>query len=532
MGGFLRKEYFTQFLLKFYLWTSIYIIMSHSIRLIFPAICCLFFYAASAQKYRPATFSDSARIERILQLTPQLDSIFSQYARQKKLPSIAYGIVADGRLLHSYFQGESNLEKNISASSLTAYHIASMTKSITAMAILKLRDAHLLRLDDPISTYIPEATNMKPLTSDAPEITIRHLLTHHAGFPEDNPWGDRQLGRTDEFLEHMYEEGISFSTAPGTGYEYSNLGFATLGLIITKVSGMPYQQYIHENIFQPLRMAHTYWDYEEAPEKQLVIGYRLVNGKWVPQPMLNSGSFGAMGGLITTIEDFSKYMAFHLSAWPPRNDLEKGPVKRSSVREMHHGWNFNRIRNAEGSCPTVDFYCYGLHRYEDCNGKVTITHSGGLPGYGSQWRILPDYGVGIVCFANLTYAPVGAPTAEALNAMVKWAELKPRVLPASDILEKRKKQLLDLLPAWENAASSGIFADNFFDDYFITDLKRNYQNAFQKMGKIVSVSVVHAENQLRGYFIIHGENSDYLINFTLSPEEEPKIQELGISLEL
>lgn len=500
-------------------------------RLVLSVVCSVFFISVAAQDYRPAKFDDSERNQRIKAVAPRLDSIFSQYARARKFPSIAYGIVAGGQLIHSYFQGEANLENKIKASSLTAYHIASMTKSITAMAILTLRDAGRIQLDDPISKYIPEAAGMQPLTLDAPDITIRHLLTHHAGFPEDNPWGDRQLGRTDEFLEKMYKQGISFSTTPGTAYEYSNLGFATLGLIITRVSDMPYQQYINENIFQPLGMHHTYWDFEDVPDDQLVVGYRLVQGKWATQPMLHSGSFGAMGGLITTIEDFSKYMAFHLSAWPPRNDTERGPLKRSSVREMHHAWNFIRIRNiGERDCPTVDFYCYGLHRYEDCKGKVTITHSGGLPGYGSQWRILPDYGVGIVCFANLTYAPVGAPTVQALDDLVEWAELKPRGLPASAILEERKDQLLKILPDWKGAKSSGLFADNFFADYFINDLRRSYQSAFKKLGEIVSVSDVHAENQLRGYFVIRGEQTDCRIFYTLSPEHKPKIQELSLRL--
>lgn len=495
--------------------------------------CSVVFFNAIAQSYKPPVFADKRRHEKIAATYIKLDSLFSKYAAEKHFPSISYGLVVDDHLAHSFYSGIINIEKNIAASALSDYHIASMTKSITAMAILKLRDEGKLSLDDPIQKYIPEAKGIKTVTTDAPLITIRHLLTHNAGFPEDNPWGDRQLGRTDQWLDSLYATGISFSTTPGTSYEYSNLGFATLGLIIKKVSGQTYQDYITENIFKPLGMNQTYWDYDDVPANQLVIGYRFVAKQFVPQPLLHSGSFGAMGGLITTIEDFSKYMIFHLSAWPPHDGAEEAPIKRSSVREMHHAWNFSRVWtneiNAKGkNCDIIDSYGYGLHQYLDCDGLKIITHSGGLPGFGSQWRILPDYGIGIVVFGNLTYAPMGSVLTSAVDSILNWADLEPRVLPASAFLEKRKSQIIALLPSWKNAGESGIFADNFFDDYFIADLKKQAEEVYRKAGKIESSSAVVATNQLRGYFILKGEKADIKIWFSLSPEPDPKIQALKL----
>lgn len=496
---------------------------------IFTTLACSFiFFSTMAQSYKSPVFADKSRSAKIATTYSKLDSLFKKYAADKHFPSISYGLVVDGRLAHTFYSGTTNIEKNIEASALSDYHIASMTKSFTAMAILKLRDEGNLSLDDPIEKYIPEAKGMKTVTTDAPKITIRHLLTHNAGFPEDNPWGDRQLGRSDAWLDSLYATGISFSTTPGTAYEYSNLGFATLGLIIKKVSGKTYQNYISENIFKPLGMTHTYWDYDDVPAKQLVIGYRYVDGKMVAQPLLHSGSFGAMGGLITTIEDFSKYMIFHLSSWP-HDGADNGPIKRSSVREMHQAWNFSRVwtgeKNAKGKdCDIIDSYGYGLHQYLDCDGLKIITHSGGLPGFGSQWRILPDYGIGIVVFGNLTYASMGAPLTAAIDSLLNWAELEPRVLVASAILEKRKQQIVSLLPSWKNTLQTGIFADNFFDDYFISDLGKQAEEAFAKAGKILSVSEVVATNQLRGYFVLKGEKKNIKIWFSLSPEPDPKIQ--------
>lgn len=488
-----------------------------------------------AQDYKPPVFTDEDRMQKIEDSYQKLDQLFEDYGKEHDLPSISYGLVVDGKLAHSASFGTINYEQNLKASPQSDYHIASMTKSFTAMAILKLRDQGKLSLDDPLEKYVPEAKNLNTLTTDSPKITIRDLLTHHAGFPEDNPWGDRQLGQPDQWLENLYSEGLSFSTPPETAYEYSNLGFSTLGLVIKKVSGKTYQEYIQEAIFKPLGMNDTYWEYSDVPEDQFAVGYRKENGEFVAQPLLHSGSFGAMGGLITSVEDFSKYMGLHLAAWPPRSDEDSGPVKRSSIREMHHPWNFatvltNQKNEKEEDCFIIDSYGYGLHHYENCDGRVSVWHSGGLPGYGSRWRILTDYGFGFVVFANKTYAPTGPILDQAINKLIKWADLSPRTLPPSDILQKRKKDLLSVLPEWKNT-SSEIFADNFFNDNFISDLQEKSQKAFDKIGTVQTVSAVVPENQLRGYFTIEGEKGNLKVWFSLSPEPSPKIQAFRIQEE-
>lgn len=277
--------------------------------------------------YQPPRFTDSNRLQKIEATFGIADSIFHAYANKNHFPAVAFGLVVDGKLVHSAAFGFTDISNKTKATPASLFRIASMTKSFTAMAIVKLRDEGKLSLDDPAYKYIPEMQSLHYLTSDAPTITIRHLLTHATGFPEDNPWGDRQLEDSDEQLISLIKNGVSFSNVPGVAYEYSNLAFALLGHIVTKVSGKPYQQYISENILQPLGMVHTQWEYTKVPASQLAHGYRWLNNKWVEQPLLHDGSYGAMGGLITSIEDFSKYIALHQSATPPTNDKETGPVK-------------------------------------------------------------------------------------------------------------------------------------------------------------------------------------------------------------
>jgi CubicO group peptidase (beta-lactamase class C family) len=486
--------------------------------------------------YQPAIFTDPSRLEKIKQAFSVIDSLYKAYAIENHFPGLAFGLVVDDKLVYAGKYGFTDIDNKIPVTSSSLFRIASMSKSFTAMAILKLRDEGKLQLDDPAYLYIPELKNLKYPTADAPPITVRHLLTHGAGFPEDNPWGDRQLADNDKDLMEFIGKQISFSNPPGIAYEYSNLGFALLGKIVTKVSGKRFQDYIRENIWQPLGMKTSEWEYANVAPGKLAHGYRWLNEKWNEETLLHDtpdGSWGAMGSMITSIDEFGLYMGLHLSAWPPSNAEDKGPVKRSSVREMHYPWRINGLNTKfaypDGRiCPVATSYCYGLNWMRDCDGKVYVGHSGGLPGFGSQWRFLPEYGIGVVAFANRTYAPIGIVNLHVLDTLIRIAGLQPRRLPASAILEKRKNDLLKLLPDWNNAAASGIFAENFFPDYPNDTLKKYAQELYAKAGRIISVKEMKPDNQLRGSFIIEGEKTNLEIYFTLSPENPPLIQEYHI----
>jgi CubicO group peptidase (beta-lactamase class C family) len=275
------------------------------------------------------SFMDPGRISRIEAMFPVIQQLYEAHARKNNIPGMAFGIVVDGRLAYTGQYGYTDLTRKIPVGASSVFRIASMSKSFAAMAILQMRDEGKLNLDDPAAKYIPELAKLKYPTADAPPITIRHLLTHGAGFPEDNPWGDRQLADTDKELMALIARQLSFSNPPGIAYEYSNLGFALLGKIITKVSGKPYQQYIREMILLPLGMKHTTYEYGEVPKDLLAHGYRWIYEQWREEELLHDapdGSWGAMGAMLSSVEDFAAYMsslAFQraqytvpLSGWP------------------------------------------------------------------------------------------------------------------------------------------------------------------------------------------------------------------------
>lgn len=487
--------------------------------------------ATTLQAQDPPAFTDANRADKVSATASLVDHMFQEYAERQHMPALAYGVVLDGELLYAGGFGRSDLDREIPAGTSTLFRIASMSKSVTAVAILQLRDAGKLDLDDPAAMYVPEMAALTYLTTDAPTITIRHLLTHSAGFPEDNPWGDRQLADSDEELRALIADGISFSNVPGIAYEYSNLGFAILGQIVQVVSGMDFQDYMREHVFEPLGMGSTVWEYERAPADRLARGYDWVDDAWVNIPLEHHGAFGAMGGLITSIEDFARYVALHLSAWPPRSDPDTGPLRRSSLREMHQPWRFASLLlgspTADGRpCPETRAYAYGLAVMHDCEGMVAVSHSGGLPGFGSNWTMLPDYGLAVMSFDNRTYGGTSGINGTVLDTIVALAGLEPRQLPASDILNTRKEQLVALLPDWAGAEGSGIFAENFFLDNRLSDLVDRTRRLYEAAGEIVRVGAIEPLNQLRGSFALEGERKNVEVFFTLTPEKEPLIQQV------
>ena len=522
---------------EFTILTFYYCVVRNKVYRLFIVFASIFSFANGQQparyegNYMPPVFSDSSRVQKLKAAFPIVLKLYTEHAARNHFPALTFGIVVDGNLVYRGSAGFTNEQKKTVATSKSVFRIASMSKSFTGMAIMQLRDAGKLNLDDPAHKYIPELKNVRYLTSDAPQITVRNLLSHAGGFPEDNPWGDRQLADTDAELLQLITNGVHFSTIPATTFEYSNLGFALAGHIITKVSGKPYQQYINENILQPLGMNNTYWEYSKVPADQLAHGYRWINNQWREEELLHDGSYGAMGGMLTSIEDFHKYMALHQSAWPASYAPESKVLKGSSIREMHHPWMvagaFIRTVNSK-PCAVVSGYGFGLGYSKDCEGKTTIGHSGGLPGFGSQWVILPEYGIGVVSFANRTYAGTGSVNTRVLDTIIAIAGLKKMQLPVSPILQQRKNELIKLLPEWQNATSSGLFAENFFPDNPIITLQNEARRIFADAGRILKVQEFRAENQLRGSFILEGEKKNILVYFTLTPENPPLIQEYRI----
>ncbi|HEY1107966.1 MAG TPA: serine hydrolase domain-containing protein [Opitutaceae bacterium] len=491
---------------------------------------------AAASDYAMPRFTDPDRAQRVRALLPEVDKLFTDLATTRHMPGLVWAIMLDGEVVHTGAHGYADIEKKIAASPVdTRFRIASMTKSFTALAILKLRDAGKLTLDDAVTKHIPDFARVTPLTADAPPVTLRHLLAMAGGFPEDNPWGDRQLAVTDEQLLAFLRGGVALSTTAGTTFEYSNLGYALLGRIVTRVAGEPYQRYIAREIFAPLGMKDTVWDYTEVPAGKLALGYRRENNQWSPEPLLHDGAYGAMGGLLTTIPDFARYVALHLAAYPARDDPERGPVRRATLREMHQplivfALTPNDKTLAGDTYARAHGYGFGLGWTRDSRRFTSHGHSGGLPGFGSNYVFYPGHGFAVISFANLTYAGTSATNAKVAQLLLEKAGLPTRTLPVAPLLAQRQAQVVELLRNdWPAAVADPLVAENFFLDRSRDAWRTLTKDTLAKSGAIRSVGELIPENQLRGTFPLVTENGRIDVYFTLTPEATPKLQQLRLT---
>ena len=484
-------------------------------------------------KAAPPKFTDPARRQKLAAAFPEVDRIMQEFVAKNHLPGGAWGVVIDGELAHVGTAGFRELATKSPVDADTVFRIASMTKSFTAMSILKLRDEGKLSLEDPAEKYVPELKSLVYPTADSPRITIRHLLSHSEGFPEDNPWGDRQLADPEEQFTRMLKAGIPFSNAPGMAYEYSNYGFAILGRIVARVSGTTYTDYVTKNILRPLGLTSTTLEVEKVPSNRLAHGYRWEDDQWKEEEQLANGTFGAMGGMLTSLNDLAKYVSVYLEAWPPRDDAERWPIKRASLREMQQIARFGGariVRNAETNTLQLNAggYDYGLGTSQNCTFRHVVAHGGGLPGFGSTMRWLPEYGVGIIALGNRTYSGWTPAAVAALDALWRSGGLQPRSVQPAPALTKARDAVSQLVNRWDDKLAEGIAAENLFLDKTKERRQKNFEELHAKVGTCRNDGPFLVENALRGKWLMNCEHGTLQGEVTLAPTMPPLVQHMEV----
>jgi len=489
--------------------------------------------AASLAIESPASAVRDADRARLATAFGDVDRIFTQFVQQAHVPGAAWGVIVDGELAHAGSAGYRDVAAKTPVDADTVFRIASMTKSFTAMSILKLRDEGKLSLDDPAERYVPELKGLAYPTSDSPKITIRHLLSHSEGFPEDNPWGDRQLADSDEQLSRMLRGGIPFSNAPGVAYEYSNYGFAILGRIVATVSGSAYTAYVTANVLRPLGMTSTTLEPAGVAPARLAHGYRWEDAMWKEEPLLSNGAFGSMGGMLTSVRDLARYVGAFLSAFPPRDGPETAPIRRASLREMQQltrPASTTVTRDGSGAVQlTSGGYAFGLRVSQTCRFRYIVEHGGGLPGFGSIMRWLPDYGVGIVAFGNLTYTGWGRATADAFDALAKSGGLEPRTAKPSPALTEARDAVSRLIVHWDDVLADRIAAENLFLDISKDRRRAALDRLHETVGACTAGSGFdRVENALRGSWTMSCDKGKLEVAITLAPTMSPKVQFVSV----
>jgi Beta-lactamase len=250
--------------------------------------------------------------------------------------------------------------------------------------------------------------------------------------------------------------------------------------------------------------------------------------------MLEHGPFGAMGGMLTTMRDLSRWVAMFLSAWPPRDGAEAAPIGRASLREMQQAWRpaatrVTRDPATGGIRLAASSYAFGLGVTQTCDFKVSVAHSGGLPGFGSVMRWLPDYGVGVIAFGNLTYTGWSGTASDVIDALAKTGALQPRVVEPSTQLIAARDAVSKLVGRWDDHLADSIAAENLFLDRSKERRRAELDALRTKVGACSAPDRFDSiENALRGQWTMKCERGALEVAITLAPTMPPTVQFLDV----
>ena len=445
-----------------------------------------------------------------------LDERMAQAAATHSIPVASYGLLLGGELVHRGSVGDVSPER----AGTSPFRIASMTKSFTAATLLMLRDDGLVTLDTPLVDVLPWTRSIG-LPSTSPPVRLAHLLTMTGGFPTDDPWGDRQESLPLEEFDALVAAGLTFCRPPGLEFEYANIGYALLGRVIATVTGQDYRDVVRERLLDPLGMQASTFDV--AATSARVIGMHPVASGLVEQEEGPSGAFSPMGGLWSTVDDLTKWIAFLEGAWADAPDV--GPLSRWSRREMQ------RAHVAVGREPDGSFGSYGMgmHITEHPDLGRFIHHSGGYPGYGSHMRWHPDTRWAVVALGNRTYAPMRLVCAEALSEIVADEAAEAARLRAVDRLWPQTERAMEvaeaLLAEWDDAALDAIAAVNLDLDQSRDERRRAWEalgaGAVRRdVASVTSRSPAHAR------WTVDSANGRVELDVLLTGEREPRLQSL------
>jgi CubicO group peptidase (beta-lactamase class C family) len=496
-----------------------------------------------------------------------VDALAASHQQRGGQPGLAYGIVLGGELVHAAGLGERHLG-GPPPDAGTVFRIASMTKSFTASGILTLRDDGVLKLDDPAEEYVPELRGWPPVTPDSARVSIRHLLTMTAGFPTDDPWGDRQQGLPLEEFAAFLSGGVRFNWAPGTRFEYSNLGYAILGRVITAVTGAAYPDYIRHRLLHPLGMTRTGYEAEEfeTPGEQrtgpegTARGYRRVkrDGEagegWSEVGFDAAGAFAPMGGIFSCVRDLARWVAGFAAAFPPGgpDTGSAHPVRPATRRDMQlpqvlTGWDKPAAFPGDVR-PALSAYGFGLFVEDHPDFGRIVSHSGGYPGFGSNMRWHPASGTGVIALGNSTYAAMMTLATQLLEVMLRHREppasgygvaLAPAVRhggrheagPWPETLAAQE-EVSGLLRSWDDTQASRLFSPNVAQDVPFDERQQAIAMIRDRIGDFHDDKARRPEFDTPAHcrWWLVGARGVVQAQIQLNPERPPRVQSVTLAM--
>jgi len=304
----------------------------------------------------------------------------------RQLPGAVVGVVSDQDLIWAKGFGQADIEAGRPMEIDTRFRMASHSKLFTATAIMQLREQGAVRLDDPVTDYLPWFM-FRSAAPDDPLITIEHLLTHSSGLPREagSHWSDLDFPTSSEVKDLMSQRRAAFS--PEVRWKYSNLAYTIAGMVVEKVSGMSWADYLRKNIFDPLGMSASSVDRED-PKMATGYGRRMPDGSRQVFHFVDARGMAAATGLTSTVGDMAQFVSAQFRTGARGEDRI---LSTASLREMH------RVRMLENTWTRGQGIGFSVQRIDD---KLYVGHGGGYPGYTTNTTIQLDSKVGVIVLTN------------------------------------------------------------------------------------------------------------------------------------
>jgi CubicO group peptidase (beta-lactamase class C family) len=415
---------------------------------------------AAEQLFAPATpppaFADPDRRAKLAAAFPSLDKALEDERTKQAVPGVAIGVVIDGELAYAKGFGVVDPASKAVPDADTVYRIGSISKSFTGLALLSLRDDGALDLDDPLAHWIPEASKITYPTRDERPITLRQLTQHTSGLPRMGPFDPDHAPDEATVVGSLAK--ITLERAPGLESVYSNLGFSLLGIVVSHAAKQPLHDVVGARIFTPLGMTSTGWD---PPAAHLAPAF-APGPKAVAMPPARLGAADGAGGIYSSVRDMARYAAFLLAAYPPRDDDDRGPIRRATIREAQRtGFALEpHVRIASDKSIDLDApsYGFGWVHHQTCKTTDLVEHNGAIDSYRAQLTLRTASGVGVVVLTNFGNANVGAFADRALDVLEATGAMQPRQPVMTDAFTPTMKTFLEVYNAWDEAKLQSILA--------------------------------------------------------------------------
>ena len=336
-------------------------------------------------------------VTRLADLSPlpeTIESLVREQFDRARLPGLSVGIVQGDELVHYGGFGYADLTAKRAPDRLTLSRVASITKTFTATAIMQLRDAGMLTLEDPLLLHVPEFAAASALAGPLEDVTIRRMLTHHSGLTTEAPlptWEEPRFPAMAQVLEAMPDAEVVIPA--DSAWKYSNFAFGLLGLVIERLTGRPYVEYIRSEILIPLGMEYTAFELDDRLRPHFATGYSPPvqrGGDLRVAPHVPLNSMTSAGQMYSNVEDLARWLSFQFTADGP--DTCAGVLDQRSLAEMHRpvyvgpDWSWGQ--------------CLGW-RATRIGDRVYLNHGGGVHGFGSQVMFNVPSKTGVIVLANL-----------------------------------------------------------------------------------------------------------------------------------